>query len=161
MDSTTAFVKKSFDFMSFREKNHNLPRVQNFLKGFSPEQQWFFNAPGAPWSVALKIYFLPGISQDPPFYPFNPFRSFLDFWRFFEFWVIYVKFSWNLRFPEPQSVSSSKKIYREETDSVRAFVSTLLIKSNDDNDRVKYGEVYETYRSFCYPQFDSPPLSPI
>jgi putative DNA primase/helicase len=55
----------------------------------------------------------------------------------------------SFRFLEPQSVSFSKQSYREETDSVRAFVNTFLVKSNDDNDRVKYGEVYETYRSFC------------
>jgi putative DNA primase/helicase len=55
----------------------------------------------------------------------------------------------SFRFLEPQSISSSKKSYREETDSVRAFVNTFLVKSNDDNDRIKYGEVYETYRSFC------------
>mgnify|MGYP001213342714 FL=1 len=55
----------------------------------------------------------------------------------------------SFRFLEPQSISFSKKSYREETDSVRAFVNTFLIKSNDDNDRVKYGEVYETYLSFC------------
>ena len=41
----------------------------------------------------------------------------------------------SFRFLEPQSVSFSKKSYREETDSVRAFVNTFLVKSNDDNDQ--------------------------
>jgi len=50
---------------------------------------------------------------------------------------------------EPESISFSKKNYRQETDSVRAFVSEFLVRSNDDNDRIKYGEVYEMYRSFC------------
>ena len=43
----------------------------------------------------------------------------------------------------------SKQNYRQETDSVRAFVSTFLVRSKDDNDRIKYGEVYEMYLSFC------------
>jgi putative DNA primase/helicase len=53
------------------------------------------------------------------------------------------------RFLEPLSVTSSKQNYREETDTIRAFVKALLQKTNDGDDRLKFGEVYEMYRSFC------------
>lgn len=55
----------------------------------------------------------------------------------------------SFRFLEPQSVSFSKQSYREETDTIRAFVKALLQKSSDDDDRLKFGEVYEMYHSFC------------
>ena len=55
----------------------------------------------------------------------------------------------SFRFLEPNSVMFSKQNYREEMDSVRAFVKVCLIKSNDDIDRVKFGEVHQAYLSFC------------
>lgn len=51
-------------------------------------------------------------------------------------------------FQEPQSVKVSKQSYREETDNIRAFVKTLLQKINDDDDRLKFGEVYQMYESW-------------
>ncbi|MBM4305106.1 MAG: hypothetical protein FJ123_00065 [Deltaproteobacteria bacterium] len=55
----------------------------------------------------------------------------------------------SFRFPEPKSLSISKQAYREETDTVRAFVKGVLQKTNDKNARLKFGEVYELYLSFC------------
>ena len=55
----------------------------------------------------------------------------------------------SFRFLEPNSVMFSKQNYREEMDSMRAFVKAYLIKSEDDNDRVKFGDVYQAYLSFC------------
>jgi P4 family phage/plasmid primase-like protien len=55
----------------------------------------------------------------------------------------------SFRFLESNSVIFSKQNYREEIDSVRAFVKACLINSNDDNDRVKFGDVYQAYLSFC------------
>ncbi|HYB21929.1 MAG TPA: hypothetical protein VEH09_13420 [Thermodesulfobacteriota bacterium] len=55
----------------------------------------------------------------------------------------------SFRFLEPQSVSFSKQSYRDETDTIRAFAKALLQKTNADDDRLKFGEVYERYCSFC------------
>ena len=53
------------------------------------------------------------------------------------------------RFQEPQSLKVSKQSYREETDTIRGFVKALLQKTNDDDDRLKFGDVYQMYESFC------------
>jgi len=55
----------------------------------------------------------------------------------------------SFRFPEPKSLSISKQSYRDETDTVRAFVKGVLQKTNDHDARLKFGEVYEMYHSFC------------
>jgi putative DNA primase/helicase len=50
---------------------------------------------------------------------------------------------------ESTSMKISKKEYRDDIDSVRAFVKDKLIKSNDTRDVIIFSETYEQYKSYC------------
>ena len=50
---------------------------------------------------------------------------------------------------ESKSMKSMKREYRNETDSVRAFVHDCLIRSDNPDDRIKYSNLYEKYCQYC------------
>jgi len=51
-------------------------------------------------------------------------------------------------FPLP-SLKLAKQRYRNEVDSIRAFVGDTLRKSNNPADRLKFSETYDKYLSYC------------
>jgi P4 family phage/plasmid primase-like protien len=53
------------------------------------------------------------------------------------------------RLTEPQSMKLTKQDYRREMDSVRAFANECLEKTNDSNNKVKFGSAYQAYLTFC------------
>jgi len=50
---------------------------------------------------------------------------------------------------ESKSMKSMKQEYRNETDSVRAFVHDRLVWSDNPNEKIKYSTLYEKYCQFC------------
>jgi putative DNA primase/helicase len=50
---------------------------------------------------------------------------------------------------ESTSMKISKKEYRDDIDSIRAFVKDRFIKSNDARDLIIFSETYELYKSYC------------
>ena len=50
---------------------------------------------------------------------------------------------------ESKSMKSMKQEYRNETDSVRAFVHDRLERSDNPNDKIKYSSLYEKYCQYC------------
>jgi putative DNA primase/helicase len=47
------------------------------------------------------------------------------------------------------SLNFAKQEYRNNVDTVRAFVAEKLIKSSDPADRMKFSDAYKQYISFC------------
>jgi len=62
----------------------------------------------------------------------------------------------NFRFMEPKALTSSKEAYREKTDSVRMYAKNCLQKTGNEKDKIKFGEVYKQYISFCQEERKSP-----
>jgi len=50
---------------------------------------------------------------------------------------------------EVPSLKLAKQEYRNNVDTVRAFVAERLMKSTNPEDRLKFSEVYRHYTSFC------------
>ena len=55
----------------------------------------------------------------------------------------------DFRLMESQSMKLAKQDYRTEMDSIRAFASSHLLKTNHQNDRIIFGEVFSQYLTFC------------
>ena len=53
------------------------------------------------------------------------------------------------RFQKVQSMEKSKQTYQAEMNTVLAFARECLVKTDNADDRLKFGEVYDAYVSFC------------
>jgi len=55
----------------------------------------------------------------------------------------------SFRFQEASMMKMAKQKFKSETNSTFAFINTLLVRSENVDERLKLSQVYDDYKAFC------------